>query len=742
MNEIEVVAQYAGAAVFAAVSIAGVKLGRRGSEAGWRAAAAFGSLALILLIALFLPEEDSDDSLAWWFEKSVLALLLVFPFLLYRFTAAFHTFITPVRVAVLAATVVVMGVTLALPQLPDPDEPQPGWVGAYIVLILGYWTLLTGITAFQLWRAGKGHPTLTRRRMRLMGAAAITLNVGLLIAVSVGNETTTATDVVVQLIVVASGAIFLVGLSPPRAVRFAWRLPEEIALRSAISRLMEATSVEEVADILMPQVMKIVGASAVSIKGEQGEVVAASSTLGPGERPNRAADVELPLEAAGVSELDVWTSRYTPFFGRDEVEMLSGLAAVADLAFERCHLLQSEREARGAAEESRETAERANLAKSDFLSRMSHELRTPLNVILGFAQVMETSDLDEEDRESVEHIIKAGRHLLDLINEVLDLSRIESGTLTISPEPVLADELVSDTLDLIRPAARDRHIDIVETAETCEAFVRADRQRFKQVLLNVLSNAVKYNRDGGKIFVSCSRGEEDLQIKIRDTGPGIPTAFMDKLFEPFERLGAEALKVEGTGLGLSLSRQLVEVMGGTIDATNSDEGGAEFTIELPLDTSPAVALEEAGARSEQGDVSIERPGRTILLIEDNLTNLRLVERILRSRPEVALIPAMQGQLGLELAREHNPDLILLDLHLPDLSGFEVLNRLRADPRTRGSPVVVVSADASPGQVRRLLDAGAAEYLTKPLELTRFFETLDAILGPETAPSKARSGREP
>jgi CheY-like chemotaxis protein len=363
-------------------------------------------------------------------------------------------------------------------------------------------------------------------------------------------------------------------------------------------------------------------------------------------------------------------------------------------------------------------------------------------VILGFAQVMETSDLDEEDSESVEHIIKAGRHLLDLINEVLDLSRIESGTLTISPEPVLADELVSDTLDLIRPAARDRHIDIVETAETCEAFVRADRQRFKQVLLNVLSNAVKYNRDGGKIFVSCSRGEEDLQIKIRDTGPGIPTAFMDKLFEPFERLGAEALKVEGTGLGLSLSRQLVEVMGGTIDATNSDEGGAEFTIELPLDTSPAVALEEVGARSEQGDVSIERPGRTILLIEDNLTNLRLVERILRSRPEVALIPAMQGQLGLELAREHNPDLILLDLHLPDLSGFEVLNRLRADPRTRGSPVVVVSADASPGQVRRLLDAGAAEYLTKPLELTRFFETLDAILGPETAPSKARSGREP
>jgi CheY-like chemotaxis protein len=182
-------------------------------------------------------------------------------------------------------------------------------------------------------------------------------------------------------------------------------------------------------------------------------------------------------------------------------------------------------------------------------------------------------------------------------------------------------------------------------------------------------------------------------------------------------------------------------MGGTIGAINSAEGGAEFNIELPLDTSPEAVLEETGAGPRTPETASLQGHRTILLIEDNLTNLHLIQRILRRRPEVALIPAMQGQLGLELAREHNPDLILLDLHLPDLTGFEVLNRLRADPRTRGSPVVVVSADASPGQIRRLLDAGAIEYLTKPLDLTRFFETLDAILGPEGSPRKARSGRD-
>jgi CheY-like chemotaxis protein/two-component sensor histidine kinase len=323
-------------------------------------------------------------------------------------------------------------------------------------------------------------------------------------------------------------------------------------------------------------------------------------------------------------------------------------------------------------------------------------------------------------------MIKAGRHLLELINEVLDLSRIESGRLSISAEPVQADEIVHESVSLIRPVAAERGITISQELVDCDVFVRADRQRSKQVLLNLLSNAVKYNKENGHISISGRRSDDRLLITIADTGPGIPEAFIDKLFEPFERLGAERLGIEGTGLGLALSKQLVELMEGELVAVNRPGEGASFTIELPIVDPPEARL--SIIEPDRVLVSPEATKtHTLLLIEDNLSNIHLIERILKQRPSIGLISAMQGGIGLELAREHQPDVILLDLHLPDLSGADVLNHLRADPETKFLPVVVASAEASPGQVTRLLEAGAVAYLTKPLDLGSFLSTIDGIL---------------
>jgi CheY-like chemotaxis protein len=259
--------------------------------------------------------------------------------------------------------------------------------------------------------------------------------------------------------------------------------------------------------------------------------------------------------------------------------------------------------------------------------------------------------------------------------------------------------------------------------------VIADRQRLKQVLLNLLSNAVKYNRDGGEVELSCLGSDPDrLRLLVRDSGPGIPRALLDKLFEPFERLGADQT-VEGTGLGLALSKQLVELMGGSIGVDMTESAGSTFWVELAVATSPAEAVAERVP--EEGEP--ERPSaggtRRVLLIEDNLANLKLIEALVQDRAGMELLPAMTGRLGVELAREHQPDLILLDQHLPDIPGAEVLQRLRATPETRAIPIVIVSADATPGQFQRMLEIGATAYMTKPIDVAAFLELLDQLLGP-------------
>src|SRR6266446_3962752 len=373
-----------------------------------------------------------------------------------------------------------------------------------------------------------------------------------------------------------------------------------------------------------------------------------------------------------------------------------------------------------------EEADRANRAKSEFLSRMSHELRTPLNGIIGFAQLLELEVPDGDQRESVDHILKGGRHLLGLINEVLDIARIEAGNLAMSPEPVSADEVLRAALDLIRPQAAARGIQILEPASVGR-YVTADRQRLQQVLLNLLSNAVKYNRQGGAIRVGCEDGSSGrLRFTVADTGGGIPPEMMNRLFRPFDRLGAEQTAVEGTGLGLALSQRLVEAMGGTLTARSTVGEGATFTVELRLADGLSLPAQAAAEIEAQNGAAASVHG-TVLYIEDNLSNLRLLERIIARRPGVTLLSAMQGSRGVELARAHRPDLIILDLHLPDMPGTDVLLRLLADPTTKAIPVVILSADATPGRISRLLEQGARAYLTKPLDVRGLLSLIDDTL---------------
>ena len=384
----------------------------------------------------------------------------------------------------------------------------------------------------------------------------------------------------------------------------------------------------------------------------------------------------------------------------------------------------------------KDAAERANEAKSEFLSRMSHELRTPLNSILGFGQLLQLELEPGPTRASVDRIVQAGRHLLTLINEVLEISRIEAHATMREVEPVEAVRPLADAVELLRPLAQERRIEIVQDLHGgLYRCVLADPQRLTQVLLNVVSNAIKYNRLGGTVRITFRDvPQRRLRLCVADTGFGIAADAHDTVFMPFERAGADRTSAEGTGLGLTLARSLIEEMGGSIGIERSapDEGTVIY-IDLPL--APEGAVPAAGhmaLRNEDAVGSVVIDDATVLYIEDNLANLDLVNGLFAQVGNVRIIPAVQGVLGVELAERYEPDLVLLDLHLPDIDGDEVLRRLRAAPRTADIPVMVLSADATRDQVERLKRAGAAEYVTKPIDVPVFLRAVKSALGPRAS----------
>ena len=378
------------------------------------------------------------------------------------------------------------------------------------------------------------------------------------------------------------------------------------------------------------------------------------------------------------------------------------------------------------AAQAREEAERANGAKSEFLSRMSHELRTPLNAVLGFAQLLTSEPLAGEARDNVQQILKGGQHLLDLINEVLDISRIEAGRLSLSLEPVGVRDVVRHVAEMVAPLTAPRNISLVVDDVDPSRAVVADRQRLGQILLNLISNAVKYNRPNGRVTVGFDTvSATRLRITVTDTGAGIRPEKMQLLFSPFERLGAETTSTEGTGLGLALSRGLAEAMGASLGVSSEVDRGSTFWIELKVSAEAAASV-PADAGAVPISTSTTSPA-TILYIEDNVSNVRLMTRLLARRPSVTLLHAADGQSGIAMARDRGPDVIFLDLHLPDMSGEDVLQHLWAEPALRPIPVVMLTADATPAQMRRALASGAAAYLTKPLDLRKVLDTLDQMM---------------
>jgi signal transduction histidine kinase/CheY-like chemotaxis protein len=382
--------------------------------------------------------------------------------------------------------------------------------------------------------------------------------------------------------------------------------------------------------------------------------------------------------------------------------------------------------------EAKESAEQANRAKSMFLSRMSHELRTPLNAILGFAQLLDMAGLEEEHSDDIGRILVAGRHLLELINELLDIGRIEAGELTMSIEPVELDEIIGSAIGLVSPLAADQHLELI-APEARGTVVMADRQRLHQVLINLLSNAVKYNRTGGSVTIAARHTPlARIRVEITDTGRGIGEHELSRLFVAFERLGAEDHYegVEGTGLGLSLSKSLVEAMHGEMGVESEVGVGSTFWFEIPAGVKAIVPAPVVGSGRPASARTASGRTALVLYIEDNPSNVELVEGILADRDDLRLETVGRGGRGLEDAVRLRPDLILLDLHLPDMGGEEVLRRLREDESIGSTPVIVITADATPGRSRSLEELGIAAFMTKPLDVADFRRAIDDVLGVE------------
>jgi signal transduction histidine kinase/CheY-like chemotaxis protein len=444
-------------------------------------------------------------------------------------------------------------------------------------------------------------------------------------------------------------------------------------------------------------------------------------------------DIRRPAEEGGGFEERHWSPRNVPVLDDDgelayiihRVEDVTEFARLqAHESDQAAEILRRSRELHEANAKLRE----ASTAKDVFLSRMSHELRTPMTSIIGFSDLLRRSDLDSEKRQWAELVLKAGEHMLQLVNDLLDLSKVEFDELTLSAEPLPLLPVLEEVLALMQTVAANRGITLHPPELAPDSgWVVADNQRLKQVLINLVANAIKYNRPRGEVLVSVDRPVGNrIRITVTDTGLGMEETDLERIFLPFERLDSAA-GIEGTGLGLAVSRRLVDAMGGELGVTSTPGVGSSFSVELRR-TEPAAVRDDI---DDGSDLMVEREypaERRLLYIEDTLANVRLIESIVSRRPSVQLVPAMFGQLGLDLARDLRPDLILLDLHLPDLGGAQVFRELRADDATKEIPVVILSADATRKQRDELMQQGAHAYLTKPVGVVRLLEVLDEVLG--------------
>ena len=441
----------------------------------------------------------------------------------------------------------------------------------------------------------------------------------------------------------------------------------------------------------------------------------------------KVTDYELTARARDGKETVV-SYNATTFHDRDR--KLQGVFAAARDVTERKRFERALQENNLELERARAAAEKANLAKSDFLSSMSHELRSPLNAILGFAQLMssETPPPTQKQSAQIDPILRAGWYLLDLINEILDLAQVESGKLALSLEPTSLAEVMTECRAMIEPQGQKRGIRMTFPDFETACFVNADRTRLKQVLLNLLSNAVKYNRAEGTVRVEFAVEAERIRISVRDSGAGLGPEMLEQLFQSFNRLGRESTTEEGTGIGLVMSKRLVEMMGGTIGVESTVGVGSVFWFELGGAVAPGLMVDEAESPAAAVlAVSGPAPVRTVLCVEDNPANMALIAQLIARRPDLRLLSAGDGNLGVRAARERLPDVILMDINLPGISGIEALRILREDAATAHIPVIALSANAMPRDIEKGLCAGFYRYLTKPIKVDEFMRALDTAL---------------
>ncbi len=373
-------------------------------------------------------------------------------------------------------------------------------------------------------------------------------------------------------------------------------------------------------------------------------------------------------------------------------------------------------------ERSREVAENANRAKSEFLARMSHELRTPLNAVIGFGQLLEMNLRDEVDDQSLENltrIVTAGQHLLALIDDILDLSKVETGYLSLSLEDASLSNLIMEVKELMEYWENKKNVEItIDSNSFQNVFVFADRVRLRQVLINLVSNAIKYNKENGTVNVSCVAGtsEDMVVLKVEDSGVGIPMDKLNDLFEPFNRLNAESTEIEGTGIGLALTQKLVHLMNGEITVETDEGVGSTFSVHLPKGQNPETVNSESEMANYLEDSPHKSNGFCILYVEDNPLNQSLVQQVFENEETIKLLTANEGNQGFEMAKEHHPDLILLDMNLPGLGGREVFRKMQAIDALKDIPVIALSAEAMDADIKKTLDLGIKSYLTKPINV--------------------------
>jgi PAS domain S-box-containing protein len=451
-------------------------------------------------------------------------------------------------------------------------------------------------------------------------------------------------------------------------------------------------------------------------------------------REGKVTNYELTAHARDGKETVV-SYNATTFHDRDR--KLQGVFAAARDVTDRKQFEHTLQVNNVELESAKAAAEKANLAKSDFLSSMSHELRTPLNAVLGFAQLMasDTPPPSSAQKLSIDQILQAGWYLLRLINEILDLAMIESGKVTLSQESMSLTDVLQDCQAMIEPQAQKREIQMTFPRFDNLFYVHADRTRVKQVMINLLSNAIKYNRIGGAVIVECVPSAENrVRVSVKDTGAGLAPEQLAQLFQPFNRLGQETSTEEGTGIGLVVTKQLVELMGGVIGVESSVGAGSVFWFELAAASAPELVLGSIGAidaidADERDHVAAHALSsqRTLLYVEDNPANLTLVEQLIARRSDLKLLTAIDGHLGIQLARAYQPDVILMDINLPGISGFGALKILHEDPATAHIPVIALSANAVPRDIEKGLEAGFFRYLTKPIKVLEFMDALDVAL---------------